>query len=930
MSSVVGLELPNAWRTAEPNNNVDFDISADQLNVTGNRQMWIPGATIDWATTRMINAGNPTSAQDLTTKTYVDTWTIDRTAGGFDLNDLSNLLFRDTASAPAITDRSIWYADATGMNFNALTGDTFDFQVNGVSQVLINATTIDFQGNTLTDILDITSITSLNGIAIGNYILSTDNLGALAATTSAQLAGVISDETGSGLLVFGTSPTIVTPTIASFVNATHNHQAAAGGGTLVATSALTATGTKDSTTFLRGDDTWDVPVTGSTLPVIDTTSIVEGSADATKELRFEVDGNTTGIIGVIATIFTTAKTITIPNATDTLMGKATVDVITNKSYDLGGTGNVLTGSTTEFNTALQSDSFFFVSQNISNMATSTSAQFDAANSDGTFVLNADNISALAASTVAQYNTSLTGDSFMTFGSTNIVTGAIQITAGTMRVPLSATPTMAVDGDFAIDITVTDFSHGILKYFDGEELGVVSMPIAQFTTPTDGFHVAYNATNDEFELVAGGAGDALTSGTLAQFAATTSAELAGVISDETGSGLLVFGTSPTIVTPTIASFTNATHDHSNAAGGGNLTNSALTSGAFAAITGIGVQTQILNMNTLAIQFSEAQQDIQGNTGGIEYDTPTGDTHEFFVNAVSQFVIDVNIIDIKGNTLQFGEAGQDIVGNAGGIEYDSPTGDTHEFFINAVSQLVIDVNTLDIKTNTLQFDTGQTIVPDAGGLTYNVPTSDTHDFDINSVNELSISATAINAPTATFQENAVDISSIGNQQFNIPSAAMKPATTLPCTAVATRELPTNDVDLNFLAFTSTAADEVAYVTWTAPENYDLGVIRMRFHWTAQGGATGNVRWGFKVLARGNDDPIDTAYGTIQEVTDAWIANDDEHISAFTPNLTLGGTPADGDTWYIKILRSGSDAADTFATTADLISVDIEYTTDIAHPA
>lgn len=41
---------------------------------------------------------------------------------------------------------------------------------------------------------------------------------------------------------------------------------------------------------------------------------------------------------------------------------------------------------------------------------------------------------------------------------------------------------------------------------------------------------------------------LVSGTLAQFAATTSAQLAGVISDETGSGLLVFATSPTLTTP----------------------------------------------------------------------------------------------------------------------------------------------------------------------------------------------------------------------------------------------------------------------------------------------------------------------------------------------------------------------------------------------
>ncbi|MBR8142092.1 hypothetical protein KDW46_06950 [Burkholderia vietnamiensis] len=38
---------------------------------------------------------------------------------------------------------------------------------------------------------------------------------------------------------------------------------------------------------------------------------------------------------------------------------------------------------------------------------------------------------------------------------------------------------------------------------------------------------------------------MTTGTLAQFASTTSAQLAGVISDETGTGALVFATSPTL-------------------------------------------------------------------------------------------------------------------------------------------------------------------------------------------------------------------------------------------------------------------------------------------------------------------------------------------------------------------------------------------------
>lgn len=46
----------------------------------------------------------------------------------------------------------------------------------------------------------------------------------------------------------------------------------------------------------------------------------------------------------------------------------------------------------------------------------------------------------------------------------------------------------------------------------------------------------------------GSGDALTSDPLSQFASTTSAELAGVLSDETGSGAACFATSPTFVTP----------------------------------------------------------------------------------------------------------------------------------------------------------------------------------------------------------------------------------------------------------------------------------------------------------------------------------------------------------------------------------------------
>lgn len=56
--------------------------------------------------------------------------------------------------------------------------------------------------------------------------------------------------------------------------------------------------------------------------------------------------------------------------------------------------------------------------------------------------------------------------------------------------------------------------------------------------------------------------ALTSGNLSQFASTTSAQLAGVLSNETGTGAVVFGTSPTINQPVI----NGTTDGSTPASG----------------------------------------------------------------------------------------------------------------------------------------------------------------------------------------------------------------------------------------------------------------------------------------------------------------------------------------------------------------------------
>ncbi|MFZ9310723.1 MAG: beta strand repeat-containing protein [Arenimonas sp.] len=169
----------------------------------------------------------------------------------------------------------------------------------------------------------------------------------------------------------------------------------------------------------------------------------------------------------------------------------------------------------------------------------------------------------------------------------------------------------------------------------------SLSDVTITSASTGQALVYNGSAWVNTTLPGG-GDALTSNPLSQFAATTSAQLAGVISNETGSGLLVFATSPTlttpnlgtpsaatltnatglpvatgisglgtgvatflatpssanlaaaitdetgtgalvlassptIVTPTIASFANANHDHTNSAGGGQLSATSIFSG-----------------------------------------------------------------------------------------------------------------------------------------------------------------------------------------------------------------------------------------------------------------------------------------------------------------------------------------------------------------
>lgn len=149
---------------------------------------------------------------------------------------------------------------------------------------------------------------------------------------------------------------------------------------------------------------------------------------------------------------------------------------------------------------------------------------------------------------------------------------------------------------------------------------------------------------------GGSGNALTSDPLSQFAATTSLQLKNTISDETGSGALVFANTPTLVTPVLGAATGTSLNLSGltasrcvetdgsknlvsaaaacAAGGGMSIGGAVTSGTAGSILFVAAGPVLGQSNTLL--FWDGDQlgvGINSSLSGIIHARGTDDTNSF---------------------------------------------------------------------------------------------------------------------------------------------------------------------------------------------------------------------------------------------------------------------------------------------------------------
>lgn len=165
-------------------------------------------------------------------------------------------------------------------------------------------------------------------------------------------------------------------------------------------------------------------------------------------------------------------------------------------------------------------------------------------------------------------------------------------------------------------------------------------------------------------------------------------------------------------------------------------------------------------------------------------------------------------------------------------------------------------------------------------------------------------------------------VGKQTIWIPGGSLTATATAGATP-ETREIAADQPMLGLMSY-PTASNTNAQFGFPFPKSADESAgITYSVVWTADAGsASQTVNWDMSCLARGNDDPLATGFGTAQGSDDVLIATNDVHISPESSSITVNGSPAEGDAVFCQLER---DTADTLSDDAQVIGILVFFTSN-----